>query len=242
MKKKTMVIALSSLGLVLSLPLAASAGFFDDFWDGFHEGVAQSYQEGARALSDILSEHDPEIESAVTETVGVLGLSDVLSIEASVLEQAQRGEHVLVLTEPAPALQGEIQSRRIALDVAKVLAASILSSEGQERLVEKTDLIEASADAASAFFEEADQAISSQTAIKRLAAITLTQTELMSGLSTEFTHSQVGEAAQTQVLVGLAEQFDEQQSLALNNQRRQMELLILAGFGTPVTFGGGNSQ
>lgn len=233
---KLILISLFS-GAFLSFSLSANASFFDDFLTGFSEGFFSTYQTGFSEFSQLIQDYGvPAVEEALYDSLGELGLTDTLSIEKTVLAQAQRGEHVLRLSEAPRDRLGEIYGRRVAVDQAKVQAQGVLSEEGQARLVDKMILVQTNGQLATAHFEQADEAQSSQTAIKRLAALSLRNTELLAGLSTEIINGRVDDAVGLEVLTGVAEQLDESQTIHWAEQRAQVDALIRTTLGIPMTF------
>ena len=234
--KRIVIVLLACSGLSSLGVMKAKAGFFEDFWAGFSEGFQLSYEDGLEQFLGELEDYGlPYVETAVSETIGPLGLSDVLSLEESVLDQVQQGDHVLILDNAPRDLLGEIYGRRLAVDQARSHVSSVISQAGQQVILDKMDVLQQATVLANQDFEQASQALSSQTAIKRLGALQLRQTELLAGLSTEIINARVSDAVELDVLSGVAEQLDEAESLAWAEQRSQLESLILVGMGLPIS-------
>ncbi|NEP56931.1 MAG: hypothetical protein F6K31_07875 [Symploca sp. SIO2G7] len=230
MKRKPRIIAakIAAFFVSLCIPLiSASALAQSSYWSELGELFYDTYLEAKTYLDQLITEEfgedAPAIQEAVDEALGALGLSDPLIVEEQIKEGVINLDEGLELdlTKPPAVVRGSEFAKEVDRQRLRSHSSSVIGQEGQEFIQEKLSQISTTIVETQELGYAAEEAISTQEAVKKLALQNSKETELLGALHTEVINSRIDTQFNADVLANISQTLDEERKARLNDELNQ---------------------
>jgi len=230
MKRKfTITLALSTSAFVVLIPVQIAQGY--SYWSELGELFSDTYGEAKVYLDSLITEtfgeDAPVIQSAVNEALGVLEITDPLIVEEQIKEGVLNSDKEFDLSKPPAVVQASSIGKEVDRQRLRSHVASVIGQEGQAAIQTKMEQISITLEETQELGYAAEDAISTQEAIKKIAQQNVKNTELLGALQTEVINSRIDTQFEAEVLGNISQTLDEERTVRQN--------LELAGVATALS-------
>ena len=218
---RSVAIAAITAGVIASPSLAFYG--FDDFTDLINAGFNALDSLFTELIDDTFGDYSPEIHAAVQETRGVLGLPDPIEVEERL--RAELESQIGGVLSPDPDNQTIDYTHGVDREATRAKAGSILSQDGQQRVVERMQQVALTTQEIGLHADNAQVAISTQAAIKEIAQQNAYQAELLGAVELELINSRVDAQLGNLTMVNISETLDQERRHRRSQQQATVQTL-----------------
>lgn len=211
------LVAMTAL-LLLAVPLKTAFGkgfgaeLSELFFDTYQE--AKSYLDGL--IAQTYGKEAPFVQEALDEALGVLGLSDPLIAEEQISEGVIAAERVFDLNQPPAVVRAAAVVKEVDRQRLRSHVGSVIGQEGQVAIQTKMDRVEVALQETQELGFLAEDAFSTQEAIKKMARQNVKNAELLGALQTEVINGRIDSQFEAEVLANISQTLDEEQKARFN--------------------------
>ncbi|MGK7878128.1 MAG: hypothetical protein AB4426_33925 [Xenococcaceae cyanobacterium] len=227
MKKTSALWALTAIGLAIAFSQAAKAGILAD-WRDYFTIVQQSYP-GTEAIFQQATDIAGAFETVFNEAIGPLGYGDPNRLRNQTIEEAMSsidGD----IAQYDPIYQGDEAASELDRQQTRAQINTILGQEGQQVTKDKLDWVSETVDRIQEQAIAADNALSTQDAVKALTEITADQAGLTASLQSELIQARQDTQFTNLNLARISENLDSEANI--RRRERLGEAVRTLRFGT----------
>lgn len=207
---------------LMATPAMAFYGF-DAFTALINAGFNELDSLFTELIDDTFGDNAPEIHAAVQEAQGALGLPDPIEVEERI--QAELEYQIGGVLSLDPDNQTIDYTHGVDRGATRAQAGSILSQNGQQRVVERMQQVALTTQEIGFHADNAQVAISTQAAIKEIAQQNARQAELLGTVELELINSRVDTQLGNLTMVNISETLDQERRHRLSQQQATVQTL-----------------
>lgn len=234
-RKLTVPFALVASVLMFLFPTHIARGY--SFWSELNDLFSDTYGQANIYLDGLLSEtfgdQAPFVKEAIYSSLGVLELSDPLIVKEGIKEGVINSDNAFDLSQPPALVRASSISKEIDRQRLRSHVASVIGQEGQAAIQMKMDQVAVTLEETQELGFLAEDAFSTQEAIKKMAQQNVKNTELIGALQTEIINSRIDSQFEAEVLSNISQTLDEERTIRQNRD--------LAGAATSLSLAAGSA-
>lgn len=216
--KRTISFALAVGALSVLIPVPIARGY--SFWSELNELFADTYGQAKVYLNGLLAEtysdQAPFVRDAINAALGPLELSDPLIVEERIKEGAIATGEVFDLSQPPALVRASAISKEVDRQRLRSHVASVIGQDGQAAIQMKLEQSSVTLEETQELGFLAEEAFSTQEAIKKIAQQNVKSTELLGALQAEAINSRIDTQFEAEVLSNISQTLDEERTIQQN--------------------------